>query len=172
MCIRDRFISSYLLSQKLNSSIGYRLSYTIKEHLPQYHEAFKICNHYNNKGDLTPFAEMFLEIVDISMKQLYEALSERSERLRHYESQIKRFPYAGDKSMYQLYDLLLQAALFSDSGITQKELEFHMGMSYNTVRAKLHKIPQDLLTETHQGKRAYMLCLKAVDQILEKEAYN
>lgn len=168
----SRFISSYLLSQKLNSSIGYRLSYTIKEHLPQYHEAFKICNHYNNKGDLTPFAEMFLEIVDISMKQLYEALSERSERLRHYESQIKRFPYAGDKSMYQLYDLLLQAALFSDSGITQKELEFHMGMSYNTVRAKLHKIPQDLLTETHQGKRAYMLCLKAIDQILEKEAYN
>ena len=72
----------------------------------------------------------------------------------------------------KLYDLLLQAALFSDSGITQKELEFHMGMSYNTVRAKLHKIPQDLLTETHQGKRAYMLCLKAVDQILEKEAYN
>lgn len=54
----SRFISSYLLSQKLNSSIGYRLSYTIKEHLPQYHEAFKICNHYNNKGDLTPFAEM------------------------------------------------------------------------------------------------------------------
>ena len=164
----SRFISSYLLSQGLNKLIGYRISFTIKENINKYYEAFKICNHYNNRGDLTPFAEMFLKIVDISMQQLYQALSERSEKLVHYINLITQLPNADDESMYRIYDYLIQAALFSNIGISQKELEYEMGLSYNTVRSRLKRIPEELLITNKQGNHSfYLLHLKAVDELLK-----
>lgn len=164
----SRFISSYMLSQNLNKLIGYRISFTIKEHINKYYEAFKICNHYNNRGDLTPFAEMFLEIVDVSMHQLYQALSERSEKLMHYINLITQLPNAKDESMCRIYDYLIQAALFSNMGISQKELEHEMGMTYNTVRSRLKRIPEELLITNKQGNRPfYLLNLKAVDELIK-----
>ena len=164
----SRFISSYMLSQNLNKLIGYRISFTIKEHINKYYEAFKICNHYNNRGDLTPFAEMFLEIVDVSMHQLYQALSERSEKLMHYINLITQLPNAKDESMCRIYDYLIQAALFSNMGISQKELEHEMGMTYNTVRSRLKRIPEELLITNKQGNRSfYLLNLKAVDELIK-----
>lgn len=164
----SRFISSYMLSQNLNKLIGYRISFTIKEHINKYYEAFKICNHYNNRGDLTPFAEMFLGIVDVSMHQLYQALSERSEKLMHYINLITQLPDAEDESMCRIYDYLIQAALFSNMGISQKELEHEMGLSYNTVRSRLKRIPEELLITNKQGNRSfYLLNLKAVDKLLK-----
>lgn len=70
----SRFISSYLLSKELTGLIGYRISYTIKGHIKAYYDAFKECNHPDSRGDLTPFLEMFLTVIDISEKQLYEVL--------------------------------------------------------------------------------------------------
>ena len=164
----SRFISSYMLSQNLNKLIGYRISFTIKEHINKYYEAFKICNHYNNRGDLTPFTEMFLEIVDVSMHQLYQALSERSEKLMHYINLITQLPNTKDESMCRIYDYLIQAALFSNMGISQKELEHEMGMTYNTVRSRLKRIPEELLITNKQGNRSfYLLNLKAVDKLLK-----
>ena len=164
----SRFISSYMLSQNLNKLIGYRISFTIKEHINKYYEAFKVCNHYNNRGDLTPFAEMFLEIVDVSMHQLYQALSERSEKLTYYINLITQLPNAEDESMFRLYEYLIQAALFSNMGISQKELEHEMGMTYNTVRSRLKRIPEELLITNKQGNRSfYLLNLKAVDELLK-----
>ena len=164
----SRFISSYMLSQNLNKLIGYRISFTIKKHINKYYEAFKICNHYNNRGDLTPFAEMFLEIVDVSMHQLYQALSERSEKLMHYINLITQLPNTKDESMCRIYDYLIQAALFSNMGISQKELEHEMGMTYNTVRSRLKRIPEELLITNKQGNRPfYLLNLKAVDELLK-----
>ena len=163
----SRFISSYILSQNLNKLIGYRISFTIKEHINKYYEAFKVCNHYHNRGDLTPFAEMFLGIVDVSMQQLYLALSERSEKLMHYINLITKLPNAEDESMCRLYDYLIQATLFSNMGISQKELEYEMKMTYNTVHSRLKRIPERLLITNKQGNRSfYLLSLNAVDELL------
>ncbi len=164
----SRFISSYILSQNLNQLIGYRISFTIKEHINKYYESFKICNHYNNKGDLTPFTEMFLKIVDISMHQLYQALSERSEKLMHYINLITKLPNADDENMRRIYNYLIQAALFSNIGIPQKDLEYEMEISYNTVRSRLKRIPEKLLITNKQSNHSfYLLDLKAVDELLK-----
>ena len=45
----SRFISSYLLSKEFEPTIAYRLSYTIKENIKEYYQAFKICNDRHNK---------------------------------------------------------------------------------------------------------------------------
>ncbi len=151
----SRFISSYLLSREYSQLIGYRISYTIKEKISKYYKAFDTCNSPMNKGDLTPFVEMFLNIVDISEKQLFTALNERIAHLRHYVKKTKNFPHSSDKNMIQLYDYLIQAALFSDSGISTRELVEYTKCSYNTVMKYLNKIPNELIIKEKQGSFCY-----------------
>ena len=165
----SRFISSYLLSKELNPLIGYRISYTIKDHINQYYNAFKICNDSRNKGDLTPFVEMFMEIVDISAKQLRVALEKRVYQFNYYLSSIEKLPGYNNnpKDMSNLYSLLIQAALFSEFGISRKELENEMRLSYNTLRSRLAFIPKELLIEIRQERQIYyMLNLDEVNKYL------
>ena len=46
----NRFISSCMMAKELEPVSGYRLSYTIKENLGDYNNAFKVCNRPQNKG--------------------------------------------------------------------------------------------------------------------------
>lgn len=163
----SRFISSYLLSQTLNPLIGYRISYTIKENIKHYYDAFKICNHPNNKGDLTPFIEMFLGIVDTSEKQLCNALEERKNKLDYYNDAVLKLPDNNDKNIMELYHLLIQAALFSDKGISTKELEETLKISYNTVKRRLETIPSNFITKKYYKKQNYyMIDLEEIDNYL------
>lgn len=167
----SRFISSYLLSNELNSLIGYRLSSTIKEKIKQYYEAFQICNSPMNKGDLTPFIEMFVNILNISEKQLYDALKERVDNLAYYRGKIAALipndsKNGQDNNLSGLYDLLIQATLFSDVGISTKELEKYTKLTYNTVVKYLNRIDPKLLVKNKQGKACcYTLDLDMLAQI-------
>lgn len=161
----SRFISSYLLSRELNPLISYRISYTIKEHISKYYKAFEICNSSLNKGDLTPFVEMFLNIVDISEKQLLDALTDRQDLLRYYLKKIKTLPHSSDKSMSYIYNLLIQAALFSNTGISTKELTKYTKSAYNTLMKRLNKIPKHLIIKDKQGSSCYYkLNLKVIEE--------
>ncbi len=167
----SRFISSYMLSNYLNHIIGFRISYTIKENIKKYYDAFKICNHRNNKGDLTPFIEMFLTIVDISQKHLCDALRKRVDAINSYKKMIK-LHIANIKDdnnqTFNLYYLLIQAALFSNLGITLSELEACMDISYNTLKRKLNDIPKNLLNKKRENRKLYYsLNLDEFDKIIE-----
>ena len=165
----DRFISSYLLSKHLNDLIGYHISYTIKENIHKYYDAFDICNHPLNKGDLTPFAEMFLSLVDISMKQLYDEIKSRLDKLNFYRGVCPILPNADHKDILTLYYVLIQAALFSEDGISQKALEDILTASYSSVRNKLSCIPGELLIKNTRDRHAYyMLDLDKVDMMFSK----
>ena len=162
----SRFISSYLLSQCLNPLIGFRLSYTIKENISRYYGAFKICNDPRNMGELTPFVETFLDIVDISMRQLLQTLQDKMGRLHYYQARLQRLPEASAKGMENLYFYLLQAALFSNVGIGWEELIQNMNASENTVRRRMQGIPTELLIKNRRkGKHYYLLNLEAVDRL-------
>lgn len=165
----SRFISSYMLSHELNHLISYRISYTIKENIKQYYEAFKICNHPNNKGDLTPFIEMFLKIVDISEKQLCSALRKRVNALEYYENILNQI-FKNNKDMFELYYILVQATLFSNYGISLKELEEHLGVSYNTINKNIKNIPEGMLIKKKQNRLMYCsLDLTELDKYIETQ---
>lgn len=151
----SRFISSYLLSLNLNDILGYRISYTIKENIKSYYDAFKICNHPNNMGDLTPFIDTFLEIIDLSEKQLNEALSRRDSLLKYYGNAIKTFPMNDTKRMNKLYFYLVQAALFSELGISTQELISLMNISYATLSTSIKKIPTSLIIKKQHGHKCF-----------------
>ncbi len=114
---------------------------------------------------LTPFAEMFLKIIDISEKQLCEALEKRNNMLRHYRSMIETLPDSEDNNIYDLYYYLIQASLFANDGISTGELMKYLDMSYNTLRKKLKVIPAELLIKSKQGNNCfYRLDLDKIDE--------
>lgn len=165
----SRFISSYLLSRQLTPLIGFRLSYTIKENISKYYKAFDVCNDPHNKGELTPFVDMFLGIVELSMQQLAETLEEKKHKWDYYGKNVKKLPNAEKADMFRLYDLLIQAALFSNIGIGRDELIKHMDLSENTVRSRLKLIPTTMLIENRQkGRKYYLLNLEEADKVFEE----
>ena len=164
----SRFISSYLLSRQLTPLIGFRLSYTIKENISKYYRAFDVCNNSHNKGELTPFVDMFLSIVEISMQQLAETLEEKLQKWEYYSERIKSLPNSEKTDVSKLYELLIQASLFSNIGIGRDELLKNMELSENTVRTKLKLIPVSMLIENRQkGKKYYLLNLEEADKLFE-----
>ena len=165
----SRFISSYLLTRCLQSIIGFRISYTIKENLKSYYEAFKICNDPRNKGDITPFLFMFVDIVEESMTQLYNALNNRKNLLIYYSDAIPYFYKGLDKKYDNIYYQLVQATLFSENGITIKELMVTNELSKSTIISRLNEIKKsEILIEKKIGKSNYYnLDLEKVDQIIE-----
>lgn len=144
----NRFISSYMLGKELHPLLGYRLSYTIKENISKYYKAYKICNLSKNRGDLTPFVLVFLEIMEESTKQLLSALTGRWDALNHYGRIIERLPHGTESQYNSLYSVLIQAALFSERGISMQELSKGMELSPNTLRGQLRKIDEVGLLHT------------------------
>lgn len=152
----SRFISSYLLSKKFTPLIGYRLSYTIKENINQYYKSFTICNSNKNKGDLTPFVIMFLNIINESFEKLFSALSERFETLNNYQAILNQTKDISNKDLLDLAYVLIQATLFSNNGINKKELCDYFNISINTLDKRLQKIKErDYLIENKLGRTLF-----------------
>ena len=162
----NRFISSYLLTEELHPFLSYRLSYTIQENLREYYNGFKICNHPKNAGDLTPFVQMFLKIIQESIEQLYSALNKRADQLHYYAKKRKHLPYSNDPVFAEIYFLLIQAELFSDHGISTQELLKNLNFGRATLRTKLKQISEAGLLKSTQHKREkyYGIDLEALEQ--------
>ena len=166
----SRFISSYLLSKEFESIIGYRMSYSIKENINDYYKAFKVCNDPKNKGDLTPFIIMFTDIIDDSLHKLLYALEKRLEQLTHYRKCIIFLPKGADEKYSNLYFLLIQASLFSESGISTKELMDVMKLSRSTVTNRLNTLSDYglIIKKTLGNIRCYSLDINKIDTIMEE----
>ncbi|MDD4690033.1 MAG: Fic family protein [Eubacteriales bacterium] len=150
----SRFISSYLLSQQLEFLIGYRLSYTIKENKKDYYTAFEICNDTKSKGDITPFIIIFMEIINKAMSNLYYSLNKKWNELNNYMKLIDNIPYFKDDTINAFCYVLLQARLFSDYGITKKELQAGFSVSLSTIEKRLNAMG-GYLKKQKLGKLTY-----------------
>lgn len=155
----SRFISSYLLSREFEFLIGFRLSYTIKAHIKEYYDAFKECNSDKNLGDLTPFIIMFLNIILESFENLYEALQKRQNLLSKC-SDILASNNEMTEDLFSFAYILTQTALFSNEGITKKQLAFELQISLSTVDKRLAKLRKmDMLLEEKCKPAKYLINL-------------
>lgn len=163
----NRFISSYMLGKELHPILGYRLSYTIKENIGEYYKAFKVCNQPKNRGDLTPFVEMFLKIIEESTRQLLNALEGRVNALDYYIKIVERLPNGTKESYHLLYFVLIQAELFSEKGISTKELLEVMDVSRATLKKQLQEIETTglLKRSSHGHAKYYGLDLDKMDLV-------
>lgn len=158
----SRFISSYLLSKDFEFLIGFRLSYTIKAHIKEYYDAFKECNDEKNLGDLTPFIIMFLGVILESFKNLYDALDKRNHLLLKF-SDILESKEDLSEELKSFAFVLIQASLFSNEGITKKQLGVELSISESTVNKRLGKLREKgLLIEETCKPAKYLIDLNTL----------
>ncbi len=163
-----RFILSYCISENLERLLAYRISETIKENIKQYYDSFNTCNDTRNLADLTPFLIMMLTMIKASMEDLKESLEEKLFRWERCCTVIPKLDHHQNEEMALLYNVLIQASLFSEQGISTQELLSFFKTNYATLGKRLAVIKnQDLLkVEKHENKKYYSMKLKELDDII------
>ncbi|MEG2246340.1 MAG: Fic family protein [Bacilli bacterium] len=137
----SRFISSYLLSKKLENLVSYRLSYTIRNDLNKYYKIFNTTNDEKNKGDLTWFVLNFLDFIIISMKELCKTLLEKHDKINHF-GDIVFEKLGSDEKLGAIAFILVQNTLFGDSGLSTQDISYFTKYSYNTTRKRLNNLAE------------------------------
>ncbi len=165
-----RFILSYCISENFERLLAYRISETIKENISKYYAAFMTCNDRRNLADLTPFLIMMLGMIKASMEDLRLSLNEKLSGWKHYCDVIPQLDQHQNEEIAGLYDILIQAALFSEQGISTQELLTIFSTNYATLGKRLAIVKnQDLLiTEKHGNKKYYSINLKKLDDVIMK----
>ena len=149
-----RFIYSYGISQNLCFLISFKISETIKKNINAYYKAFKTCNDPRNLGDLTPFLMMQLTLLYSSMLELKTSLEERKATWMKYEKLVRN-DYGNDRELGKLYSILIQASLFSESGVSMKEIGSSMKCSAYLIKNMMTKIPESLIEIRKKGNSKY-----------------
>ncbi len=165
----NRFISSYYLANTLESIMGYRLSYTIKENINKYYKSFKVVNEEINKGDITPFLFTYLDFIKESAMNLRNGLVEKAKKLELFAKQLASLPYGNDEKYSRLYYYLLQASLFSEIGISTSELLQYLNVSRPTLLKRLNNIDESnlLITEKRDLNKFYQLNLDTLADMIK-----
>ncbi len=144
-----RFILSYGLSQNSMPLVALSISATIQENKKAYYQAFNICNDPLNKGDLTPFLIMMLEMIEKTELSLIDSLSENLDNLRFFSECAKGIG-GEDANQEKLYRILIESALFSVYGIGIKNLEKYFSKSNPTIKKWLSMLEKQGLLITRQ----------------------
>lgn len=162
----SRFISSYLLSRKLEYLVSYRLSYTIKQNIKTYYKSFKSTNDEHNRGDLTIFVMKFLDFVNESLDDLVKALEERINKLNYYVSHAQKI-CGKDKKMFEIVFILVQETLFGYRGLSVEELQKVSGVGVSKIRSSLKYFDEKKLVRKNKdgNKILYNIDLDALKTI-------
>lgn len=129
----SRFISSYLLSRRLNELTSFRLSYTIKNNIKMYYRSFKIVNDPKNRGDLTPFVIIFFEIIIELINELNNSIQKRLDKLNYYDDILIKVTDKNN-TFYDITYIMLQNTLFGDKGMSITDINEVLGYSSTTIR--------------------------------------
>ena len=166
----NRFISSYMLTSELELIIGYRLACTIKEEQSSYNKAFDECNDEANRGELTMFVEMFVNILTESMENLIVALKEKKADWERYQSNISVLPFGTEKYYLAVYEQLILHELFAPEGVDMVNLKKATNISIPTLRKLLKNIEDaGLLKVDSSGRRfVYGIRLDKIDELLQR----
>lgn len=162
----SRFISSYLMSLKLEFLVSYRLSYTIKENINLYYKIFKEANDIKNRGDLTKFVTEFLSIISKSMEDLCYSLEERENKLNYFWNIINE-KYPDDEKKQAIIFILVQNSLFGDSGLSIDEIKSISEVGISKTRNLLKELKeQNIVSVTKEGnKNIYELELNSLEAL-------
>ncbi len=165
-----RFILSYGISNALSPLIAFRISETIKKDINAYYKAFKTCNDQRNLGDLTHFLLMQLNMILRATDELKVSLQNKHTVWKKYEQVIDEYCDNNEK-LRLLYSYLIQAALFSEKGISMSELEHHMELSEYKINKLKREIPQEMIVTQKKGNaKFYSISLDSLNTIMLKKA--
>ncbi len=153
----NRFMSSYLISQETSRFAGIRLSYSVKENIEKYYQAFTLAEHPLSKGDLTPFILTFFDIVIDALQKTYEALTVKSVSLQEHQTKLtERFRDDPKVDVEKVGSALLQGALFTSSGLSVDKISHDTCLSVPTIHKRLKQFKEaGLLVRNRPSRYAY-----------------
>lgn len=162
----SRFISSYFLGKELESLVGFRLSYIIKQNVGVYYRLFDKVNDPKNMGDITPFVIGFLEIILSAVESLHNELLEKRNELEYYRKLMEKCGEFMDEVSIGCAYVLLQASLFSEKGVLIRELSGTVRKSEPTTRKYLKSMEEEqwLIVNKEGHKKYYQLNLKKLEK--------
>lgn len=165
----DRFISSYLLSQRLTNIIGFRLSMTIKENIKAYYSAFKETDDKRNRGDITTFVVTFLDILVDAFEKTKKYAISKNQDLQYYSNVCKKQTYKSKTSL-KIILLLLQVELFSKSGLLVSEISKISKNTSKTVAKAIKELldKRMIKTITYGKRKQYTADLTGIGSLDEK----
>lgn len=156
----SRFITTYLLTREFHPTVALQLSLRIKKRRKGYYRLFAETTSAFNRGDLTPFIIGTLQFIHEAIRFTGDVLDDRLRRYRMYHDRVLCAVH--DRKMQGIYDILLQAAVFSDVGATVAEIAGTLDQTETTVYAKLKNIPEQHIVQHRSGRPYhYMLRLEA-----------
>lgn len=160
-----RFITSYFISIYFPPLVALNISLLINRNQKLYSDMFEKTTSYFNRGDLSFFITGFLYIIKNSFDDVIANLTEQLEILTTYREKIHKLQTT-DLTTYALYEILLQATIFSDDGLTMQDMIDSLDKSINTIKSRLTIIPQNhLIIDTSEKIHRYKLNLKAINLI-------
>jgi len=160
----SRFISSYLLSRKLQILVSYRLSYTIKENIGSYYKSFKEANDEKNRGDLTVFVIKFFDMLIKSLKDLCSSLEEKHDKLNYFRDIAAKVCEEDEKKSSIIY-ILVQNTLFGENGLSVDELHEISNISKSKIISSLKELDEILYTTKDGRKKLYDVDLNAISDL-------
>lgn len=167
----SRFISSYLLSKRLEGLVSYRIAYTIKENIKTYYKSFDITNDEKNKGDMTYFVLTFFDFIIESINELCESLTYKYDRLMHYKSIAEQlFKNDSNKNLYRISYILVQSTLFSDDSLSVADIHYHTKLSETSIRKTIKQLDGLNILDVNKvgNKKVYDLNLDKLEKYFEE----
>lgn len=166
----SRFISSYLLSKRLDILISIRISYIIKDDIHKYYKAFETCNEPKNRGDLTFFIVSFLKIIQKSAVNIIDQLNESIDRMVYYDAIISQQDFIPVEE--NVIFLLVQGTLFSEDGVDIEDISNHIKKGTQSARNIISKLQDDqvpIIINKIGHKNYYNLDLEQFENIFHNK---
>ena len=106
-----------------------------------------------------------------AMKELKKSLLEKLAIWDKYEKVIEN--QCNSTILLNLYSFLIQAALFSEQGISMLELQQNMNCSKYAIKKLMANIPTEMIVVKTKNKyKFYSISLDKLNDILLKEAIS
>lgn len=147
----SRFMTSYLLSKQLHPTVGLQVSILIKKNRKTYYNLFKEADSAQNRGDLTPFIIGTLQFIHEAIIYTKDVLQQKLDQYTKYRSKLFQFNLK-DTTTFRVYDILLQAAVFSNVGATMEEMVRTLEKTESTIYTRLKAIPKDRIISFKQTR--------------------
>ena len=131
----SRYISSYYLSQILDPIASLRLSIACKKRQNDYYKAFKITNDIRNKGDITYFVLLFLDIYKDELENYLQDLTDKVDQSNYYKN--KQSTLKLDPSSKKILTIITDYTLFHLQNIEINKIVELTDLSKSTVSNKI-----------------------------------
>ena len=163
----NRYLSSLLIEQEWGVLAALQVSLAIRKNKSRYYKAFEKAERDMNRGELTDFVHVFMEMMETALQHEIDNLERQAGKLNAGRNAIAKMDLS--KLEKELMEVLLSRTLFTVQGATKKELAEQAGCSDGLVHRFVLKY-KDRLFVTKDGRtNRYLLDRQFLEALLKPE---